>query len=243
MTSSLPVIELKNLAYVFAPVLVVVWILYRWSLGSGGALYALGRMMLQLLVVGYVLAHIFGLESPALITAVLLFMLTAASWIAVRPVREGRSRVFLRALGAIAIGGIPTLIIVAAAVMRPDPWYTPRFLIPLAGMIFANAMNTTSLAIERLHSELERGTSYEQARRDAFRAALIPLTNSLLAVGVVSFPGMMTGQILSGVSPVIAARYQIVVMAMLFGSSGIAAAFYLANAPGRKDSAPAGEVH
>ncbi|MCH7549538.1 MAG: ABC transporter permease [Candidatus Krumholzibacteriota bacterium] len=233
MTSLLPVIQLRDLPLVFAPVLIVVWIHFRWSLGGGGALYAVGRMILQLFAVGYILAYIFGLESPGLITVVLTFMLIVASWIAIRPIREGRSGVYLRTLGAIAIGGIPTLILVAAGVMRADPWYTPRFLIPLAGMIFANAMNTTSLAIERLHSELERGTSYEQARRDALRAALIPLTNSLLAVGIVSFPGMMTGQILSGVSPVIAARYQIVVMAMLFGSSGIAAACYLTFARSR----------
>ena len=93
--------------------------------------------------------------------------------------------------------------------------------------MFANAMNVLSLAIERFESELDAGVSYEGARQRAFRASLIPIINSLLAVGLVSLPGMMTGQIISGVSPLVAVRYQIVVMCMLFGASGISTACYL----------------
>ena len=99
-------------------------------------------------------------------------------------------------------------------------------MIPLAGMIYANAMNAVSIAIERFDYEREKG-SYEQARFLAFKAAMIPQINVLLAVGLVSLPGMMTGQILSGVSPLIAARYQIVVMAMVLGSSGISTILFL----------------
>ena len=88
-------------------------------------------------------------------------------------------------------------------------------------------MNAVSLAAERLQSEFDRGSPYEDARRTALQAALIPIINSLFAVGLVSLPGMMTGQILSGISPLVAAKYQIVVMTMLFGASGISAALYL----------------
>jgi putative ABC transport system permease protein len=88
-------------------------------------------------------------------------------------------------------------------------------------------MNSVSLAAERFESETIRGKAYEEARALAMRASLIPLVNSLLAVGLVSLPGMMTGQILSGVSPLIAARYQIVVMCMIFGASGLSTATYL----------------
>ena len=88
-------------------------------------------------------------------------------------------------------------------------------------------MNSVSIAAERHMTELARGQGNESARRAAFQAALIPLVNSLFAVGLVSLPGMMTGQVLAGISPLIAARYQILVMCILFGSSGIAAAFYL----------------
>ena len=89
-------------------------------------------------------------------------------------------------------------------------------MIPLAGMAFANAMNSVSLASERLQAEIDNGNSGIKARNTAFQASLIPTINSLFAVGLVSLPGMMTGQILSGVSPLIAVRYQIMVMCMIF---------------------------
>ena len=120
-----------------------------------------------------------------------------------------------------------TLILIIKGVLHLKPWYLPSYLIPLASMIFANAMNTLSLAAERQEAELNRGMDYQEARNIAFKAALIPITNSMFAVGLVSLPGMMTGQILSGISPLIAARYQIMVMAMLYGSSGITTAIYL----------------
>ena len=112
-------------------------------------------------------------------------------------------------------------------VLNLQPWYLPNYIIPLAGMIFANSMNSISLAGERLEAETKRGIPYLQSRTIAFQAALIPITNSLLAVGLVSLPGMMTGQILSGISPLIAARYQIMVMCMIFSSAGISAAMFL----------------
>ena len=128
---------------------------------------------------------------------------------------------------AIIIGGGATLILVTQAVLTLDPWYLPRYTIPLAGMIFATSMTSISLAGERLQSELIQGKTYHQARAVAFRTAMIPIINSMFAVGLVSLPGMMTGQILSGVSPFIAARYQIMVMCMLFSASGISSAIFL----------------
>ncbi len=108
-----------------------------------------------------------------------------------------------------------------------DKWYFPKYSIPIAGMIFANSMTSVSLAAERLASEISRGVDYVNARRVALQTALIPVINSLFAVGLVSLPGMMTGQILSGVSPLIAARYQIMAMAMIFASSGISTIMFL----------------
>ncbi len=94
-------------------------------------------------------------------------------------------------------------------------------------MIFANSMNTVSLAAERFETEISTGRNYYEVRAIALQTSLIPMINSLFAVGIVSLPGMMTGQILSGVSPIIAAQYQIMVMCMIFGSGGISAALYL----------------
>ena len=94
-------------------------------------------------------------------------------------------------------------------------------------MYFANTMNSISLAAERYHSELNNDKTADKARLTAFHAAMIPQINGLLAVGVVALPGMMTGQILSGVSPLIAVRYQIMIMAMILGTAGIGAAMML----------------
>nr|WP_206045408.1 ABC transporter permease [Oceanicoccus sagamiensis] len=88
-------------------------------------------------------------------------------------------------------------------------------------------MTSVSLSAERFSSEIQHGDDFQQARAVAFNASLIPVVNSLFAVGLVSLPGMMTGQILSGVSPLIAARYQIMVMCMIFAASGISSALFL----------------
>jgi len=220
-------IPYANLALSFLPVAVVVAIVYRWSLGGGNSLYALGRMLVQLLAIGYVLTYIFQTDRPNVVLGVLTAMLLIASWIALGHVKGNRVANYGKALGAITVGGTTTLVLITQGVLQLEPWFRPSFMIPLAGMIFAGAMNSVSLAAERLQAELERGGDYPDARRIALRAALIPITNSLFAVGLVSLPGMMTGQILSGVEPLIAARYQIMVMCMLFGSAGISAACFL----------------
>jgi putative ABC transport system permease protein len=219
-------IPLFNLGLVFLPVMFVVWILHRWSLESGVATYSLARMLAQLLLIGYLLAWIFSAEQWWLVLAVLAVMLLAASWIALRPLRRRGRRTWVRALAAIALGGVTTLALVTGAVLDLDPWFAPHMMIPLAGMIFSNAMNAVSIAAERFASEVD-GVGYVDARHRAMRAAMIPLINSMFAVGLVALPGMMTGQILAGVSPLIAVRYQIMVMCMIFGSAGIAAAWYL----------------
>jgi len=158
---------------------------------------------------------------------VLAVMVAASSWIALRTTETGRSGLLLASFVSILFGGGVTLVVVTQGVVNLDPWYSPRFMIPLAGMIFANAMNSVSLAAERFEAETKRGVEYEEARDIALKTSLIPITNSLFAVGLVSLPGMMTGQILSGVSPFVAARYQIMVMCMVYGSAGISSALFL----------------
>ena len=224
MNSPVEQLPLVNLSFTFIPVLVVIAIAFRWSIGAGAAMYAVGRMLVQLLLIGYVLTFIFKTENYLIVLAVLAVMIFAACWIAMRPVKILRQGLYLKALASVALGGLLTLILVTRAVLDLEPWHLASKIIPLAGMIFANAMNTVSLAVERFESELHNKVELHQARRVALSAALIPTTNSLFAVGLVALPGMMTGQILSGIDPLIAARYQIMVMAMVYGSSGIAAA-------------------
>jgi len=220
-------ITLTRLALGLLPAAAVIAIMLRWSAGAGTAVYATIRMLIQLLLIGYVLVYIFEAKHSAIVGAVLIVMLLIASWIAIRPVANKQVHVFRNALIAISIGGILVLALVTQIVIAVEPWFNPRYVVPLAGMVFAGAMNSVSLAAERLEAESAREVPLREARRIALSAALIPMINSLFAVGLVALPGMMTGQILSGISPLIAAKYQIVVMSMLFGVSGLSAATYL----------------
>lgn len=227
MNSTVQLITWQGLALAFLPAAIAVAIMFRWAAGAKTAMYATLRMLLQLLLIGYVLVYIFDADQPGIIIAVLLVMLVVASWIAIRPVQRKQAGVYRNALVAISVSGVLTLILVSQVVIQVEPWFSPRYLVPLAGMIFAGAMNTVSLAAERLQAESERGVSFHESRRIALQASMIPMINSLFAVGVVALPGMMTGQILSGISPIVAAKYQIVVMTMLFGVSGMSAAIYI----------------
>jgi putative ABC transport system permease protein len=220
-------ISLQGLLYAFIPALVVLAIMWRWQAGVGTAVYAMLRMLVQLFAIGYVLIYIFDSDSYWVIAGVLTIMIVVASWIAVRPLGGSRRPSWPNALVAIGITSVLILGIVTQAVIGVEPWFSPRYVVPLGGMVVTGAMNAVSLAAERFQSEVARDEPLLEARRSAFKTALIPITNMLFAVGVVSLPGMMTGQILSGVSPLIAAKYQIVVMAMFFGVGGIAAAVYL----------------
>ncbi len=220
-------IPLTRLALAFLPVFAVFILLQRWQLGVGGAVYGMCRMLAQLLAIGYVLVYLFEAETPWLVFVVLAVMIFASSAIALRSHGQTLRQQLPKALMAIGGGGGVVLAIVVFGVLTPEPWFAPRYVIPLAGMIFANAMNSVSLAGERLQAELKRNEDWEVARATAFRAGLLPITNSLFAVGLVSLPGMMTGQILSGVSPLIAARYQIMVMCMVYSAAGLSAGAYL----------------
>ena len=227
MDDNIQIITPLGLVLAFVPVSLVLVMMLRWSLQAGRATYALLRMLIQLLLVGYILTSIFSAQQAWIVVAVMLVMVLAASWIALGSVQAQRSRLFQYAFWSILIVGGLTLALVSQAVIGLEPWYQPRYMIPLAGMIFANSMNSVSLAAERLQAELSRGLEFTRARNEAFHAAFIPTINSMLAVGLVSLPGMMTGQILSGVSPIVAAHYQIVVMCMIFGSAGLSTALFL----------------
>ena len=227
MIAAIQTIPYSNLALAFIPVIIVIGIVWKWKLVHLNYTYAVFRMLIQLLLIGFVLEYIFMAESSPIVILVLAVMLVSSSWVALGNIQIPRKRLILKIFASISIGGGFVLMLITQLVLNLDPWYLPNYMIPLAGMIFANSMNGISLAGERLESEMSRGISYFEARNIALKASLIPITNSLFAVGLVSLPGMMTGQILSGVSPFIAARYQIMVMCMIFGATGITTAMFL----------------
>ncbi len=221
------IIDLQNLAFILFPVSIVLIIIQRWGLSIGNASYALIRMLGQLLLIGYVLEYIFAVNSAWSTLLILGIMCFFSSWIALASVKKQRKKWILYALPSILIGGGVTLATIIFLVLELEPWYEGQFTIPLAGMIFASCMNSISLAADRFLAESTTGQSYRESRNHAFKTAMIPTINGLFAVGLVSLPGMMTGQILSGISPFIAARYQIMVMLMIFVSAGLSAAVFL----------------
>ena len=220
-------IPLPELSIVFIPTAFLLAVMFRWQLKAWVGLYANVRMLLQLLLVGYFLTYVFDTTQPIVIVVLVAVMMGVSAGIALRSFKERGPKPYLIVLISIGGPGLVLLAVVTQLVMEMPRWFEPSLVIPIAGMIFANSMNTVSLAAERFESEFRRGESYVIARRTALDAALIPQINILFAVGLVALPGMMTGQILSGVDPNIAVRYQIMVMCMMFGGAGLSAACFL----------------
>lgn len=227
MTQSLSTIPVASLSLILLPVLAVLFIQFRWTMNYKEGIYAVVRMLGQLVIIGYLLGYIFNADNFWIILIIIFVMITVSSWIALRTVKELRKQQYLYVFLSFLLGGGFSLFLVTQVVLEFTPWYKPQYMIPLGGMIFSNCINSISLAAERFFEETRRGTDAYQARNIAYKTSLIPVTNSLFAVGLVSLPGMMTGQILSGIDPLVAVRYQIMVMAMIYGAEGISSAVYL----------------
>lgn len=240
-----PPVDIAWIDLVFAAAMVMVAVaLSAWQrLGLGKSLVVGAiRASVQLIIIGHVLLWLFAADRWYLVLAVMLAMVGAATLTATNRLSGGaRARRRLRPIcaAAILVGSGLTLVYVGAVIVHVDPWYNPRYLIPLFGMIVSNAMNGAALAAERLQSEigaaraqieayLALGASPRQASaepaRKALVAAMIPVVNSLTVVGVVALPGMMTGQILAGADPTLAVRYQLVVVFMLTAATAVSAA-------------------
>jgi putative ABC transport system permease protein len=197
------------------------------------------RAALQLIGIGYLLSSVFAHPSPLVTFALLGVMIAVAAFTSARRVEHGPgTRVLLpHALLALLLGSGVALVPVFVFILPVHPWFDARYVIPLSGMIVANAMNVVSLVFERVFaaahvqsSTLEQllalGASPRQALRSivraAVRAALLPTINGLTTVGLVALPGMMTGQILAGASPLDAVRYQLVIMYQLVVVAAVA---------------------
>lgn len=197
---------------------------------AGNLALATGRTILQLLVVGYVLAAVFALQNPWVVLGLLGIMLAIAAIVARNRISQKIPNLLPLVAGAIFVASAATLIYTVLLVIRPDTWYEPRFLIPLAGITVGNSMNAAAIAGERLVStltasqleietHLSLGAPPQQAvwryRRDAIKAGMISIINSMMVVGLVTLPGVMVGQILGGAEPLQAAIYQVLIMFML----------------------------
>ncbi len=190
-------------------------------------MFGAGRALLQLLIVGYVLDLVFALHNWFAVLIVLLFMLSVAAITARNRIDKQRPGLLpIVCLSLIASTGL-TVAYIIVAIVQPPVWYEPQYLIPLTGMLLGNAMNSASLAGDRLinaikqnYREIEThlclGATPKQAifnyQKEAIRTGLIPTLNTMMVVGLVTLPGMFTGQVLAGTDPLNAASYQILIL-------------------------------
>lgn len=192
------------------------------------------RMTLQLILTGYILMYLFDNSNPFLTILVIVIMEAFAVYNIFKRVNVNLS---LRLKKIIAIsmvaGTTASLLYFIFAVINLSPWYNPRYFVPIAGMLIGNAMTGISLGVNRLvdgmktqkhliESALMLGATPKMASKqivdNAFDSAILPTINSMVGMGIVFLPGMMTGQILSGTSPVTAIGYQIAIMLGILGS-------------------------
>ena len=214
MNSAIIELSLWDLVTVYSLLLMSVGLAHLLRAGQSRDLFWSGlRMFMQLMVVGYVLHLVFALES-ALPVLLILVVMTGFAVQTIGARVETKMPNFYRVVGAAMLFGCGGMtFFFCTLVIGLEPWYDPRYLIPLAGMVIGNSMTGASLAAERLAAEFRErreeietalclGSSVklasEPAVSSAFRAALIPSVNAMAAMGLVFLPGMMTGQILSG---------------------------------------------
>ncbi len=208
-----------------------------WHLGLVRSLAAgTVRTFAQLALTGYVLVFIFQRDSFLLTMAVFAVMIAAAARIVRGRIAQRRVPFMMPMTVAMVLSFTVVSFTVTGLIIGAKPWWKPQYFVPIAGMIAGNAMNALAIGLERLFADLktkrhlvemhlclgaDTGEATREIAGEAIRAGMIPSINAMMGVGIVALPGMMTGQILSGVNPLTAIRYQIVVMLMLTGATAL----------------------
>ena len=211
---------------------------FRLRLGLGRQLaVAAARTTIQLLLIGHVLRLLFAHVHLGFVALISLVMLVAAGREVMARQRRQVKGVhrWLIGTGSMFLSSFTVTLLALTVIIDRDPWYTPQYAIPLLGMLLGNTMSGVALAMDRMTEALwqQRAmieqrlllghTAAEAAadiRRQAIRAGMMPVLNSMATAGLVSLPGMMTGQILGGSSPMDAVHYQILIMFLITAGSG-----------------------
>ncbi len=195
------------------------------------------RAFVQLLAMGFLLVYLFRYQSWWLVLLVLFLMALCATQIAVSRVKQGVRGLHLPVFASLMASSMVIAFIVVEGVIQPDPWYSARQLVPIAGMALGNTMSATAVAIDRLFSDMDSrsdemftlvalGATPREAAFPSIKAAvgagILPTLATMCAAGIVQIPGMMSGQILAGADPVVAAKYQIVVLLMMSAATTLA---------------------
>lgn len=196
------------------------------------------RMTAQLLFIGLVLRYLFDSASFLLVALMSVIMLFAAGReVVARQKRKIRGiNGYTITTGSMFVSSFSVTLLALLFIIRVEPWYTLQYAIPLLGMLLGNTMTGVSLAIDRMTDQLYlrraeveqrllQGQTWKKAsediRKDCTRTGMVPIINSMAAAGLVSLPGMMTGQILGGTPPLEAVKYQILIMFLIAGGTGL----------------------
>jgi len=194
------------------------------------------RMVVQLLLIGFVLEWLFTQENALVILAISLVMTSVAGVASVNRTKRRFAGIYWNSLLSVLVSASLVTSFALLGIIQVEPWYDPQYLIPLLGMVLGNTLNGISLGLDRfmegLISQRDQvetllalgATRWEAAHRqirEAIRVGMIPLINSMMVMGLVSLPGMMTGQILAGAAPIDAVRYQIVIVFMIASGSAL----------------------
>lgn len=236
-------IALNGLDLPFAALLVLSLALLSWRLRLGVEIQLMinaSRAVVQLLLVGLVLKFLFESADPLLIGLLSLFMLAMAGY----EVRARQQRPFKGSRGygigllSMLLSSFGITLLTLHFIIQADPWFAPQYAITLLGMLLGNTMSGIAIALDNLsnnafdqkrviEARLLAGQDWNEAigwlRRRALRSGLIPIINAMAAAGVISLPGMMTGQILGGSPPLEAAKYQILILLLIAAGTGFGA--------------------
>ncbi|NTW48327.1 MAG: ABC transporter permease [Chlorobiales bacterium] len=232
-------ISLTNLTLLYAILALPLWLIYRYSRGLiREALVSILRMTAQLLLLGVYLKYIFEWNTLWINALWILVMLVVANVTTLKNAGLKKRYFFWPTQLALTISILAIMAFLLAVVVRPEPVYDARYLIPLTGMILGNSLRGNVQALERFYSEIRKnetefmtylmmGATLQEAvrpyARDAVASAISPIIATMATVGLVSLPGMMTGQILGGSFPLIAIKYQIAIMISIFFSMTVTA--------------------
>lgn len=241
LVMDLPILNLA-IAYVFVLLLLLIF-KARGIRRERQILIAATRMTIQLTVMGYILMFVFENPSWWLTLLMLAVMLSFAMYNAVKRVKVEMSKELKRLVClSMAAGYTVTAAVFLFVVLRINPWFDPQYCIPISGMIVGNSMTGIALGANKLCSGMRErrelvenslmlGATPAAAARgvvnDAFDSAILPTMNNMLTMGIVSLPGMMTGQILSGTFPLTAIKYQIGIMLAILGCTALTVVIFV----------------
>lgn len=212
-----------------------------WALRLGigrRILIAAGRSTIQLMLLGIILKTLFAQTNLLLIGLLTLVMLAVAGYEVMARQQRRFSGLWGYSIGTVSmfLSSFTITLLALLTVIKVDPWYQPQYLIPLLGMLLGNTMSGIAIALDNLtrttndqkniiEAKLILGYDWNQSiidiRRDALRSGLIPIINAMTTAGIVSLPGMMTGQILAGSPPLEAAKYQLMILFLIAAGSGL----------------------